>query len=334
MTQENKKIFKEDINFLEYPTWVLSTKNKAVSWVIEKGKGKYEISSLKGLPAHFDKLVLYFLLYKLSENDFNSTEINTTRYEIAKNIFNQKKVTGRDKFERIMISLRKWKTVSIHFEGIFYEGDAYRIKGFSIIDEYEFNKETKELYIRFNNAYIKQLKESKFYKLIDFEQYKKFSKASSARLFEILIKTFKDRNEWVTNIQSLAEKLTFEKRPNAKMYYPSDILRSLKPSINEINKKSDIEIDFKYNSKTGICLFKKVKKAKGLFVPAEKEDIKKSNKKKQLEDCINQFNLLPQEKQQEIINAIKRDDFLKYQPNDKERIFSYMTRNKLLESFE
>lgn len=329
MMQENKKVFKEDINFLEYPTWVLTTKNKAITWVIEKEKGRYEISSSKGLPNHFDKLLLYFLLYKLLETDFNSTEIKTTRYEIVKNIFNQKKVTGKDKFERVMISLKKWKSVSIHFEGIFYEGDAYRIKGFSIIDEYDLNKETKELYIKLNSAYIKQLKESKFYKLIDFEQYKKFSKAVSARLFEVLIKTFKERNEWVTNIQSLAEKLTFEKRPNAKAYYPSDILRSLKPSINEINKKSDMQIDFKYNKDTNVCIFKKVKKTKEKFVPASKENDEIIINQKKLKKCLEQFNLLSQEEKDEIMRAIRMDDFLKFQPDDNSRIFSYMTRCNL-----
>jgi hypothetical protein len=341
--EEIKKVFKEDINFLEYPNWILDKRNKVNTWVIEKAHGKYEISSLKGLPTHFDKLVLYFLLSKLAEFQFDTLEINTTRYEIARNIFPQKKITGKDKFDRIMTSLRKWKSVAIHFEGVFFEGDSYKIRGFSIIDEYVLDKESKELYIRFNNAYIKQQKETKFYKLINFEQYKKLHKAASARLYEILVKNFKERNEWPINLQALAEKLTFEKREGAKAYYPSDVLKHLKSSINEINKKTDLCIDFKYNKDANICIFKQLKKRKetsiaksDAWVPAAKDEANDSKKKKsmekQLEECLNKFSLLPQEEKDEIRRAIKMNHFYQLQKDDNQRIFSYMTNNKLLKT--
>ena len=75
----------------------------------------------------------------------------------------------------------------------------------------------------------------------------------SARLYEILIKTFKDRGEWQIGIIKLPEKLTLSER------YPSQILKKLNPAVNEINDNTELKINFNYNKKTHICTFTKVK---------------------------------------------------------------------------
>lgn len=62
--EDVKKLFKEDINFLEYPNWVIDKKSKITIWSVQKENGRYEVSSPHGIPTHFDKLVLYFLLHK------------------------------------------------------------------------------------------------------------------------------------------------------------------------------------------------------------------------------------------------------------------------------
>jgi hypothetical protein len=108
--------------------------------------------------------------------------------------------------------------------------------------------------------YIQLLQESKFYKYIDFNAYKKLTKSLSARLYEILIKTFKDRNSWSIDIQSLAEKLTLEKRPQAKAYYPSDVLIKLRPAVKEISEKTELCVTLQFNKETSTCLFKNSKR--------------------------------------------------------------------------
>ena len=263
-----KKFVKEDINFLEYPTWVIDRKGRVSIWTINKPHGKYEIASPFGLPQHFDKIVVYFLLYKLHrETDLNAYKLKTSRYEIAKNVFGGTHF-GKNIYGRIMKALRRWQSLSILFEGVFFDGEGHVEKGFSVVDEYTLYKESGELEIRFNEAYVKQLKDSTFYKLIDFEQYKKLHKSSSARLYEILVKTFKDRSEWAINVQALAEKITFEKREGVKDYYASDVIRYIQPGINEINKKTDLFIDFQYNKATGTCIFKQLGKPEERFLPA------------------------------------------------------------------
>lgn len=260
-------IIKQDINFLEYPNWVLDSKTKLQKLVIEKPNGKYEVLSPCGLPTHFDKLILYCILLKLWRNtQFESLEITTTRYEIAKNVF-EFKATTPYQFDRILKSLKKWKTVSINFEGIFYEGNNHTIRYFSIIDDVILDTKTKQIYIRFNQQYIKQLKETKFYKLINFEELKRLSKTTSVRLYEILVKNFKERPTWHISIHNLAEKLTIDKRSNAKDYYPSDVLINLKPAITEINKKTELKIDFSYNKESNLCIFRNATKTDTIAVP-------------------------------------------------------------------
>ena len=169
--------------------------------------------------------------------------------------------------------------------------------------------------------------------MIDFEQYKKLHKSSSARLYEILIKNFKERNEWVINLQALAEKMTFEKREGAKEYYSSDVLRYLKPGINEINKKTDLFVDFQYNKESGVCVFKKLPKPKSFFIAAVKEKTsdKKSSKintSKQINECVAYFKTLPSDEQIAILEDIKKQPFLKFLPDQNFQIYAYLVKVK------
>jgi len=322
-----KKVIKDDINFLEYPTWVIGSKGKNTTFTITKDKGKYEIMSPHGLPKRFDKIVMYYLLYKLyQETSFDSYMISTNRYEIAKNIFDANHF-GKNIYARIMRALKKWNAISIEFEGMFYEDEHYSIRYFHIVDDVKLYRESGLLSIRFNEEYIKQLKESKFYKLIDFEQYKKLHKASSARLYEILVKNFKDRKEWSINIQSLAEKLTFEKRDNAKSYYPSDVLRYIKPSIQEINRKTDMSIGFIYNEKTSICTFSVQEKQKEKYAPAKKDISDKQKETKEIKKYLKKFESLLPEEQDAIMNGIKKNQFLQYLPKMEVKIYAYMKQH-------
>jgi hypothetical protein len=252
VNMKNKLMLKEDINFLEYPTWIIDEKCSDSVHTIKKEKGTYEIKGADGLPHRFDKIVLYFLLSRLFNSDkAHNREVLITRYELAKNVFYNVKSIGRIHYERVMKSLKKWNGISIKFEGIFYEGDGWSFRLFHVIEDVIFKEEEKKLVIRFNQQYIQQLLESKFYKLIDFQEYKKLQKPVSARLYEILLKNFKDREIWHINIIKLAEKLTWEKRT-----YPSQILIALRPAIQEINKKTELKIECDYNNETQLCVFR------------------------------------------------------------------------------
>jgi hypothetical protein len=327
----DKKMVKDDINFLEYPNWTLSKKKNTQVYTIQREHGTYQMLSHLGLPKHFDKVVVYCLLNMLyREKKPGSTSVTTTRYAMAKDIFDKNR-NGQNIYDRIMESLELWQAISIHFEGVFYEGAGHTVRYFSIIDECVLNKETGELVVRFSESYINQLDNSKYYKLIDFEQYKLIRRPTAARLYEILVKTFKGRKEWAIGLQQLAEKLTFEKREGAEKYYPSDVLRHLKPGIAEINQKTDLGIKFDYNKETMVCIFKSVPKEKTAIAKAADERTKRKNevvmiKKKKL--YMEKFdNLIPTE-QDNILDAIDKDPFLQFIDGIDSRIYAYMCKNE------
>lgn len=249
----NSKLIKEDINFLEFPIWIIAKRTAKKQIIIEKNNGIYKIStSLDSLPCRVDKLILYYFLWKLwKESKFKSTKTIAIRYQAAIDIFDLNYKPSNHHYKKIMDSLEKWTNVNISFKGIFYEGDSYTTRFFGIIDDVILDENTKKLYIKFNEQYIKQLEETKFYKYIDYNEYKKLKRPVSARLYEILIKTFKDRNIWQIAIIKLAEKLTLSE------IFASQILKKLTPAITEININTELHINLEYDQETKICTFTK-----------------------------------------------------------------------------
>ena len=260
----HKPVLKDDINFLEYPNWLISKRNSPKTYTIEKDNGEYVISTAENidrLPDRLDKIILYYLMSLLMKNDFEDRIVDVSRYQIAK------EALGSFRYDRIMLGLRRWHKVSIDFNGTFYDGDGYSTRSFHIIDDIILKNNNLKIF--FNVQFLEQIRASQYFKLINFNEYKRLKKPTSARLYEILVKTFKDRGVWHINIIKLAEKLTIEKRKNIDTYYPSDVIVKLTPAVNEINKKTDLKIKFNYNKETQICTFTKVKQVR-LMEPEDK----------------------------------------------------------------
>ena len=252
-----KSLIKQDINFLENPMWLVDDKVIAKEYRINKSNGTYKIKGPEGLPNKFDSVVLYYLLGELlKKGSLENREMVTTRYQIAKSVFHATQSVGKSEYDRIMKSLRKWHGLTIEFNGTFYEDKEHTSRLFHIIDGVILNKKRQTLAIHFNEQYLQLLRNTRFCKYFDFDEYKKITGSVSARLYEILIKSFKERPTWHIDIRNLAEKITLEKRPLAKDYYPSDVLIKLKPAIREINEKTDFFINFEYDKETSLCTFK------------------------------------------------------------------------------
>ncbi len=247
--------FKEDINFLEYPSWIVSQRSSQNNLTIIQKNGTYEIKCIEGLPVKFDKLVLYYLLHIFFETDnLTHNRIELTRYLIAKNI-GYSDFMGKTIYTRIMLALRRWKSIFINFEGIFYEGNKKSIRYFSVIDSVILDKSTGKLSIDFNAQYILQLRNSACFALIDFEEYRLLERPISARLYEILLFNFQATEIWAIHIIELAEKITIEKRS-----YPSQVSAALLPAIAEIIEKTTLQFSYTYNKKDGFCIFREKEK--------------------------------------------------------------------------
>lgn len=256
---------RDDINFLEYPLWIVAKTETSCHLIIKKSHGFYEIKSTEGLPLRFDKMVLYFLLHKAFKSFDTTTdhegndlvvlpEIVTTRYEIAKNVLFQTKNFSKTKYDRIMLSLKKWKALYVRFEGLFCQHENLSIKLFSIIDYVSLDKVTSKLSIKFNDQYITQLARTQSYKTINLVSYKKLTRPVSARLYEILVRQMAEKTIWCISIDELGEQLTLEKRG-----FPSQILAALRPALEDINRKTELAVEFEYDKARSTCIFKNAK---------------------------------------------------------------------------
>lgn len=233
--KEEVALVKQDSNFLEYPTYVLRHTGYSKEIVIEKENGKYRLATHNPkLPDRLDRALLYYVLEKIWKNNFKSEEIRTTRYKVAKEVIGG---TGKNNYARLMDGLKRWKDISVEFEGIFYEGDQRTTRYFGFLNDVILHEETNELIIRVNKQFLEQQQKTGYYRLIDWKQFKNFNKDISARLYEILqIRTL----PWKIEFEALIEKLTLSTG------YPAHIMSKLISAVNEINHKTALCINVNY----------------------------------------------------------------------------------------
>jgi myo-inositol-1-phosphate synthase len=154
-------------------------------------------------------------------------------------------------YARLKDSLKRWSSVTIEFNGTFYDGKKYISMIFHILDSAKIREEDKMIELEFNSDFLLKIKESQFFKYINFDYYKALKRPVSRRLFEILCKTFKGRESWEIDLVKLGTKLTLFKRKistrqgEKEVMYHSDVLVALKPAINEINKVAENKELFK-----------------------------------------------------------------------------------------
>jgi hypothetical protein len=250
------ELVKQDINLMENPLWALS-ENPAKEIKISNDRGEYILRSGYKVPERVDMNFLLYLLMTSQKKGYVKT-FELTRYDVLKSCG----MGARDRdYARLEDSLQRWKLTGISFKGTFYDNKEYLIKSFNILNGFSIDKKTKKLKVKLNEDFLMMIKNSNFCKYINFDEYKKLRKPISSRLYEILLKTFKDRKEWEIEALKLAEKLTLWSASNEK-HYASDVKAKVIPAINEINKKTELEIEFearKNNQDQTIFKFKLIK---------------------------------------------------------------------------
>lgn len=234
---------KQDINFLEYPLWFQNLRHDGKGFIWRDVEG-YEYCSGYMPPDKVDMLFLLYLLRKAQQDGYNHN-IVCSRYEILKGC---NFPINAQYYERLKESLRRWSSVAIHFEGTFYDGGTYYTKEFHIMKG-SINQNTKLLDVMIDLDWLLKIKESKYFRYINFELYKSLKRPLSRRLFELLDKSFLGRNSFFIHLTKLGVKLTITgeevrtKHETKRVIYASAILKKIIPAINEINRLSqNIEI--------------------------------------------------------------------------------------------
>ena len=262
-----KELIKQDINFLEYNMWfqdeVLA--NKTTNGYIWEDREGYFYKCGYKLPEKVDFIFLLWLL-KQSQDEGWKEEIEFTRYNILKGCDIP---VSKPKYDRVVDSFKRWFNVKIQYEGTFYDGKSYQSINFGIIEMWSIEKETKKIKIRFSPEWLLKIKESNFFKMINFEDIKKLQSPLETRLYEILVKSFQGRNIWEIGIMKLAQKIPMNEK------YPAHVIPKIESTVGKINGHLD-----KIGKHSGLKVKVSVRdreRGEGIFVFEKIDEIKIDN---------------------------------------------------------
>lgn len=262
MTKHPARI-KQDINFMENPLWfqderLAEQSEKGYIWQDKEGflyRAGYKP------PVKTDAIFLLYLLHISQQAGWKDT-ITLSRYQIIKGCG---MIVDSKWYARLEDSLRRWKMVSLEFHGTFYDKKEYISMMFGVIDSWDIDKKTKQLRIYFSPKYLTKVRESSYFRFIDFNQVKALRSPLATRLFEILSKMFQTRDYWETDAVKLARKI-----PMAEQY-ASDIVLKVSPAVKRIARHTDLNIILETRKKSRgeiILVFTKHPKESGAQAPA------------------------------------------------------------------
>lgn len=232
----DKKLVKQDINFLEFPLWFQdkdSADQARDGYLWKDPKGGFVYKAAYKPPTKVDLIFLLAVLRE-SQKDGWSHYVELSRFKLLK-------ICGVEPnnfwYNRLQESLDRWMNVTVEFQGSFYDGCAYKTLKFGIVDSWGIEKEKNNvLRIWFSPNWLLCLENSDFFKMLDFEQIKQLRSPLATRLHEILRKTFQGRDSWSIDAKKLAEKIPLAKK------YPAHILPKIKSAVKRINAKTDLSI--------------------------------------------------------------------------------------------
>ncbi len=237
MSKDNYRPIKQDINMLEYPLWMQDEKlpskipeDKGFIWQDREG---YVYRCGYKVPTKLDIIYLMYLLYRSQQEGWKE-EIELSRYEILRSC-GYSSCRPAD-YERLEDSLERWKMVGIKFQGTFYDGKKYIALSFGVIDTWKIDEQTKRLRIRFNKEWLTRIKNSSYFKYLNFDQIRALRSPLAMRLYEVLIKSFQNRDEWTIEAKKLAQKIPMKERAVAH------IIPKIKAAVNRINAKSNLRV--------------------------------------------------------------------------------------------
>jgi len=246
----SKELIKQDINLLEYPLWFQDECEAercegGFIWRYSKkqsdgtGEKAFVLRTSFKPPVKTD---IVFLLYLLLESQKQSwkDEIHLTRYQVIKNCGLTK---SAEWYSRLADSLDRWEQVRIEFDGAFYNGTEYETLHFGIVDSWGIDKVTKKLRIRFSPEYLSMVQNTSYCRFLNFEQVKALRSPLATRLYQLLVKTFKNRDHWEIDSVLLAEKIPMKQR------FPAQIALKIKPAVRRIYKHTDLKITLEERKK-------------------------------------------------------------------------------------
>lgn len=234
-----KSVYKQDLNFLAFPLWFqVSRSSGPLDWHHPDG---YRYQAAYRAPDQLDMLYFsYFLMRSQQQNYAHRLEFS--RYEILKGCTCP---INPQYLKRLEDSLKRWQSVTISFENSFFYQNALHSKSFSLLDGFKLRDKDRRLEVHLNPEFLQQIKQSRYFKYVDFNYYRQLKRPVSRRLLEILTPAFKQSSQYRISLLELGKLLTLysRKRKNKSgevedVLYPSDVLTAIRSAVDEINHLS------------------------------------------------------------------------------------------------
>ncbi len=264
----DKKIVKQNSSFIEYPLWDVDRQSETTTYEIQTKTGKYIYKAMPGnIPDDVDALFLYYMLF-VSQNT-GETNLDLKTYDVLKEL---KMDLGSRYYSRFLTSLKRWKDVSVEFEGTFYTKETDKDKngkevtvkkhinaGFHIL-EYENTIKSKEdnqqkkdgkrkyatheFKVELNKKFIKAINDAGLIRYIDLQTFIALKKPIARRLYEWLPKQFIKESRKSYKIR---HETFFEKMRLICPKYISQIKRKLANLETSIKKINELEKKYRYH---------------------------------------------------------------------------------------
>ncbi len=235
--QPTKSVLKQDLNFLQHPLWFqVSRAAEQMEWRDTEG---YLYRAGYRAPDQLDMLFLLYVFMRAQQEDYRQ-KMEFSRYEILKGCGCP---INPQYLRRLEDSLKRWLNVTLEFDKCFFDGKQFQSVGFKVLENYRIREKDKRLEISFNQDFLRQTRNSAYFKYVDFNYYKLLRRPVARRLFEILTQTFKSASQWKVPLVELGLQLTLYSRKRSRkdgsedeVLYPSDVLTAVKSAVNEINR--------------------------------------------------------------------------------------------------
>lgn len=266
MKEKNRKkessLVKIDKNFLENPLFIINKENWEITKKIFKNEDNpkeemvfiiskrvinensyIEIITRDEPPNSKDYLILFSIIRFAQIAETN--KITLTFTDIYKSCYKDEKPNKQD-YEEIKKGLKKWAQSSVKFESCFYDNNK-KVKDTrifsSIIPYLRFidTEGTKKIEIEISNAFMDVIETNKFYQKINLKNMASLKGDMTRKLYSILVKSFHENNYFTINWKKLKNKL------ESKLNYKSQFLLKIEKMIEEINKKTELEISYEVN---------------------------------------------------------------------------------------
>jgi len=174
-----------------------------------------------------------YMLGLVQQNDWNET-LTVARLQLLRGCNSD---TSAKAYRRLEDSLRRWISVTLEFKGNFYDGKNYQTLSFGIIDAWEIEEGSKKLMVRFSTEWLNYIKNSTYYKVLDFDSLIKMRSPLALRLHELLVKSFQGRSVWQIDALKLAAKI-----PMSELH-AAHIIPKIQAAVGRINKHTSLQVE-------------------------------------------------------------------------------------------